>query len=129
MSFTYNITTDRGQVRFEIGDVTYENGPRPADGSASNFADDEVDYWLTAEDSHVMRAVAAACETLARQWAQQPDTRLGPHGESASQIAKAYKDRADELRARYGHGNTTGGYAFAVGTAPTNPAAGTEYSA
>lgn len=132
MSFTYDLdsadATEQlvSKVRFEIGDTVHETGPRP-DGT--NFADDEVEYWLDSEGDHIMRAVAAGLETLARQWSVVPNTNLGPHGESASQIAEAYKGRAAELRTRYGYGNTTRSGAFAIGTVPSDPSVTTgEYS-
>ena len=132
MAFTYDLDhateaiANQSKVRLEIGDTVIDEGPRP---NGANFQDDEVAYWLESEGDHIMRATAAACETLARQWSLIPTTRLGPHGESASDIAKAYAERAKQLREEYGRGNTTGAFAFAVGTVPSNPAdTGGEYS-
>lgn len=38
MAFTYDISTDRGKVRLQLGDTT---------ASAYVFEDDEIDYFLT----------------------------------------------------------------------------------
>ena len=126
MAFTYDIATDRGKVRFEIGDFVSGTGVTT---SGDNFTNAEIDYFLDAEADHIMRAVAAASETLARQWSLVPDTTLGPHGESASQVATAWAERATKLREDYGFGNTTGSFGFAVGTVPSDPSVSTgEYS-
>lgn len=132
MAFTYDISsTDAtelaiSKIRFEIGDHVENTGIRP-DGT--NFADAEVSYWLTLEGSVIMRAVAAACETLARVWSLVSDTTLGPHGESASQLSEAFAKRAETLRQEFGYGDSTRGGAFAVGTVPSDPSVTTgEYS-
>jgi hypothetical protein len=119
MAFTYNLATNRGKVRLELGDHVFDEGIQP---NGDNFDDAELDYFLESEGDHVMRAVAAACENLARQWARQPDSSLGPHSESAGQISMAYEERARKLRSRYGYGNSTASFVVAVGTVPSNPA-------
>ncbi len=107
MSFTYSLTTDTGKVRLEIGDVTSGAGIRP-DGS--NLQDEEIAVWLTREGS-MMRAAAAACEALSRQWATVANTASGPLREDADSVAGKWAARAKELRGAYGHGdaNSTGG--------------------
>ena len=101
MSFTYSLSTDTGKVRLEIGDVTNGAGVRP-DGS--NLQDEEIAVWLTREGS-VMRAAAAACEALSRQWATVANTTSGPLREDADSVAGKWAQRARELRAAYGHGD------------------------
>lgn len=102
MSFTYDLTTDTGKCRLELGDVTADVGVRP-DGS--NLQDEELAVWLTREGG-VMRAVAAACEALSRQWAMVADTSSGPLSESAGAVAGRWAERAKELRSAYGFGDT-----------------------
>ncbi len=101
MSFTYDISTNVGQVRFELGDDTEDSGVKP-DGS--NLSDEEINILLTREDSTVMRAVAAACEALARMYARFVDLSVGPRREALNQASAAYAERAKELRDEYGGG-------------------------
>lgn len=56
MAFTYDVTTDAGKVRLVIPDN---------DSSNYVFEDDEIDAFLTLEDSNVRRAAALALETIA----------------------------------------------------------------
>ena len=104
MAFTYDLTALPGQVRFELGDtvdatVSPGAGVRP-DGS--NFTDAEVDYFLTREGQHVMRAVAAACETLARQWGNAVSITVGSRTEAFDGVASKWADRGRQLRQSYG---------------------------
>lgn len=101
MAFSYDVTTDIGQIRLELGDTTPGAGVRP-DGS--NFSNEELQVWLTREGS-VMCAVAAACEALARQWSSVTTISVGPKSETLSLISKAWADRATELRGLYGYGD------------------------
>ncbi len=102
MSFTYNLSNDTGKVRLEIGDVTSGAGVRP-DGS--NLSDEEIAVWLTREGT-AMRAAAAACEAMSRQWAIVANTASGPLREDADSVAGKWAQRAKELREAYGHGDT-----------------------
>lgn len=101
MAFSYDATTDIGQIRLELGDTTPGAGVRP-DGS--NFSNEELQVWLTREGS-VMCAVAAACEALARQWSSVADLTVGPRSESAGAIAEKWETRAGKLRDAYGYGD------------------------
>ena len=107
MTWTYDIDTNVGKVRLQIGDDTEDSGVRP-DGS--NFSDEELQTFLDREGS-VMRATAGLCETLALQYARMADLRVGPRSESLSQIGKGYERRAGLLRQMYGGGAR----AFSVG--------------
>ena len=102
MTFTYSLSTDTGKVRLEIGDVTSGAGVRP-DGS--NLQDEELAVWLSREGS-VMRAAAAACEALSRQWAIVANTASGPLREDAGAVAGEWAKRAKELRGAYGFGDS-----------------------
>jgi hypothetical protein len=109
MAFTYDLTTDTGKVRLELGDTTGDGrgGVRP-DGQ--NLQDEEIAVWLSREGG-VMRAVAAACEALSRQWSIIADTSSGPLSESAGAVAGKWAERARGLRDAYGFGdvNSAGG--------------------
>ncbi len=100
MGFTYDIglADDVSKVRLELGDEVCGNGIKPDGG---NFDDSELSYWLTREGS-VMRAVAAACEALARSWSKVATLSVGPRREELSQVARSWADRAKELRRQYG---------------------------
>lgn len=106
MAFSYDLTTDVGKLRLEIGDTTTGVGVRP-DGT--NFTDAELGYFLGQEGAVVGRAAARACEVLARSFAGLVDLSVGPRKESLSQAAKAYAERAVELRRQFG-GSAGGAY-------------------
>lgn len=107
--FTYDLTTAVGKIRLEIGDETEGAGAKPDGG---NFTDEELEYFYSQESSSVGRATARACEVLARQYARMCDISVGPRRESLSQAAKAFADRAKELRKQYGGG---AGAAYSAG--------------
>ncbi len=99
-AFSYDLATDVGKVRFELGDTAWNAGVKP-DGS--NLLDAELAMLITRE-GHVMRAVAAACETLARMWSSAVDMATGPHRESLSQAAEAWRKRGQDMRVVWGYG-------------------------
>jgi hypothetical protein len=105
MALTYlgSLTTDLDLVRFEIGDTVSGSGPLP--GSVSNFTDAELNALIAREGSWG-RAAAAACETLARRWAQIADTDSGPIHQALGDRTDMWAKRAQELRALYGGGPT-----------------------
>lgn len=111
MSFSYDLTTDIGQMRLELGDTLKGSGVRP-DGC--NFSNEELKFWLDRE-GHVMRAVAAACESLARQWSSSTTVTVGPYSETLSLIQGNWADRAKNLRTLYGNTpDTAAASSFAV---------------
>ncbi len=89
--FTYFLTDAIGQVRLELGDNVYAAGVLP-DGS--NFSDQEITYYLGANDNDVTRTVGALASVLARRYAMVADVSVGPRSESLSQIAKAWERQA-----------------------------------
>lgn len=105
MTFTYNLASTDGdtlniaKVRLELGDTTSGSGVRP-DGS--NLGDEEIAVWLDREADDVMRATAAACEALSRQWATIADITVGPRREALGKVAERYAERAEQLREQYG---------------------------
>lgn len=107
--FTADSATPIGQVRAWLGDDVEGQGVRP-DGS--NLPDAVITLLLTAEGAAVMRAVAAACELLALQWARAADVTIGPRKESLSQVSKRYAERAAALRAQ--HGGAAAGFAIGM---------------
>lgn len=100
MAFTYDLTTDRGKVRFEVGDYAETSGIRPA---GQNFTDEEVDYALDQEGDSVMKAVARLCEALSREYSAYAGIQLlDGHSEQYRMISSAFAKRASELREQYG---------------------------
>jgi hypothetical protein len=96
MAFTYNdaLATDRDKVRFALGDVSFEAGPRPAD---ANFSDAEIAGLITAEGTW-QRAVAAGFERLAAEWMRYPSFKADGFSLNRSDIAKGYQTQAHEWR-------------------------------
>lgn len=108
--FTTDLSTDVGQVRLELGDEVNGAGVRP-DGR--NLSDAEIQVLLDREGS-IMRAVAAACELLARSWARVANIAIGSRREDLGSVSEQWRRQAAELRAQYGA--ASGGVtAFSVG--------------
>ena len=108
MAFTYlgDLSTNREKVRFYINDRTVDSGPRP---SSANFSDAEIDGLITAEGGSWQRAVAAAFDVLAGEWAVYVDTSIGPRKQSLSQTAAAFEKKAVRWRREHGLGATRAG--------------------
>ena len=107
MAFTYlgTLATNREKVRFHINDRTQGSGPRPSSG---NFTDAELDGLITAEGGSWQKAVAAAFEALAGEWAGYVDTSIGPRKQSYSQAATRYESLAKTWRRRAGSASKAG---------------------
>lgn len=130
-TFTTDTATDIGELRLELGDDTEGDGVKP-DGA--NFTDEQLQVFLDREGS-VMRALAAACENLARRWSRVANITVGPRSEQLGQIAEQWRKRGEELRAQHGGAAIVGafsvmptrvdGYSVAAAEAA---AAGAEYS-
>lgn len=117
MSFTYDLTTDVGKIRLEIGDTTAGDGNGVKPPALANFSDEELTYFHTAEGS-VLAAAARACEVLARMWARsQTSVRLRDYSIDSREKAKEFRELAAELRQR-------SGTLFASGSTPTTKADG-----
>jgi hypothetical protein len=109
MAFTYDLTTETGKLRLEIGDEIQGKGTKP---NGANFEDAELAYFLgkfTGTEAQVQLAAAYACEVLARQWSRHAGTLAIGSGEysEAFRQADAYAARAAELRAEHGGGGQT----------------------
>lgn len=112
MTFSYNLATATGQIRLEIGDTNSatDQGIRP-DGT--NFTDEELAYFYTAEGSNVLAASARACEVVARLWAGAGESvKIRDYQIDTTKKAGYYASMAQTLRARSGS-------LFAGGSAPT----------
>jgi hypothetical protein len=95
MAFTYDLTTNVGQVRLALGDTVSGSGVRP-DGS--NFTDAEIQYFLTQEADSVAGATAAACAALAVAWSNVANLTVGPRREDLGAVAEQYATRAAASR-------------------------------
>lgn len=105
MAFTYDLTTDAGKLRLEIGDTAEDNGPRP---NNANFSDEEIAHFLS-EEGTTGRAAARCCEVLAREWSRKAGSeRLGPRSFARNQ-SDAYQKQADLLRAQHGYPESAAG--------------------
>lgn len=100
MAFTYlgDLSTNRDNVRFYLGDVTENSGPRPSDG---NFTDAEIDGLITLEGSW-QKAVAAGFERLAAEWTRYPNFQADGLRVDRTAIADGYRKDALSWRRRYG---------------------------
>jgi hypothetical protein len=94
MAFTYDITTDVGKVRFQIGDRVENTGVRP-DGT--NFSDEEIEMMLTELNDNILATSARLLSTLSAEWALLTDFAMGPRKESYSQVSKQYGVLASKL--------------------------------
>lgn len=109
MAFYYNLGTDSGRLRLEIGDEVEGKGVKP-DGA--NFSEEELAYFLAqyaGEADAVPLAAAYACEVLSRQWSRYAGTLAVGSGEysEAFRQAESYAARATDLRTEYGGGGRT----------------------
>jgi hypothetical protein len=89
-SFTYDPTTDLGQVRLEIGDT---------DSDSALFTDQEIGVKL-AETSNVLLASAALLDLLATRFAREFDFSEDGQSFKKGSRSAAYAARAQALRNR-----------------------------
>lgn len=108
MGFTYDLTSEIGQVRLLIGDTVLDYGVKPDD---TNYSDEEIQVFLDRSGADVNIAAAEALENLARMWAFEPDVKMGPITEARGKVAKNLREQADKLRQQSGGDST----AFSVG--------------
>lgn len=120
MTFTYNLSSEDedvlaiSKVRMELGDTTENVGVKP---DSSNLSDEEIAVWLEAEEDNVMRAVARACEALARLWTNVSNITVGPRKEELGKVSSDWSKRAEVLRDEYGGSSST---AFSIGLKRTD---------
>jgi len=95
MAFTYDLSTERGQVRFLIPDSNEDS---------HELRDAEIDWFLTAKSNNVRLAAVDACRWLARKYSQQPNFTADGVQWSGSTRAEQYAKRAAELAAEISGG-------------------------
>lgn len=111
MAFTYDLTTDRGVVRFNLGDTIENEGPRP---SKRNFSDAEIDYLIATETAGNTAATALGFETLASEWgAYAIQEREGEVSFDAKEVIDKYFKLANYWRNKPDGG--TGGNSLQAG--------------
>ena len=90
MAFTYDITTDRGKVRFLVQDN---------DATTYVFQDAEIDYLITLAPGNLFIAAAMGCETKGRSQLILPEeTRLGDGTVARRRAASEWLAMAAALR-------------------------------
>lgn len=111
MAFTYDLTTDGGVVRLNIGDTVENSGPRP---DKRNFSDEEIDYLITTETAGLPAATALGFETLASEWgAYTISEREGEVNFDAKEVSDQYFSLANYWRNKPDGG--TGGNSLQAG--------------
>jgi hypothetical protein len=96
MAFTYDLTTNRGKVRFNIADTVENSGPRP---DKRNFSDAEIDHLISTETDGNTAASALGFEILANEWAAYAIMeREGEVSFDAKEVADQYLEIANEWR-------------------------------
>jgi len=99
--WTYDSTipTTKDEVRFVIGDI---------DAGNPLVADAEIAYALSKEGDNILLAGARVCDHLAAMFSARYDFATGKAGSgftaSSSQLAKAYRALAVDLRSRSSQG-------------------------
>lgn len=112
MTFTYGgtLTDNTDRVRFEIGDVVENAGPRPH-ATSTNFSDGEIDSIVTEEGSWGP-AAAKLMEVLANEWtAAAGAVSMADYREDYTARAEYFRKRSQDLRQQYGGGVTVVQYA------------------
>jgi hypothetical protein len=89
MAFSYDLTMDRGKVRFLIDDADY---------SDYELEDAEIDYFLTRSGSSVNAAAVEACFWLARKYAKKASFTADGLSIQNGQKAQIFAERAKELQ-------------------------------
>lgn len=95
MSFTYDTTTSRGQVRLIIGDTDTVTAANQI------FSDAEIDAFLSMEGSVVKLAAACALEAIASKQAYiQKVITVGDLKTDGAKLAAEFRAQAAGLRAQ-----------------------------
>lgn len=95
MTFTYDITTDRGKVRLALGDSVENAGPRPR---KTNFSDTEIDYFLTTQSNGINKSVAMGLDVLGNEWLSYSIAeKEGEIDYDAKDLAESFFARAKDL--------------------------------
>lgn len=106
MAFTYDLTTDRGKVRLNLGDTVENTGPRP---DKRNFTDAEIDHFIDTETEGNNAATASGFETLSSEWASYRITeREGEVSFDGKEVSDNYLKLAKEWRSKPDGGDSGG---------------------
>lgn len=106
MAFTYDLTTDRGKVRLNLGDTVTNAGPRP---DKRNFTDAEIDHFIDTETDGLTAATAFGFEILASEWmAYSIAEREGEVSFDAKGLADSYMTIAKDWRSKPDGGDSGG---------------------
>ena len=97
MAFTYDLSTDRGKVRFLIPDT---------DSASAFLTDEEIDHCLT-QAGTVKLAAVMACNMLARRFAQRVTFEADGLKLQNTQRAQVFAERARDLMAELQGGMST----------------------
>lgn len=99
MSFTYDLETDVGKLRLEIGDNNLSNitGDDRTKWSCV-FTDEEIEYFISKEDT-LNLAAAAALDAIANDKAKLAIREtLGDYTGDLTSLAEKLQKRAESLR-------------------------------
>jgi hypothetical protein len=100
MAFTYNLDTDLGEVRLEIGDNRADPAGILPEGQ--NLSDKEIQHFLDAEGSDIWKAVARCFDVASAAWSAYPtELRLGPESQKIS-AAEYFAAKAVHARSQGG---------------------------
>jgi hypothetical protein len=111
LAFTYDLTTDRGVIRLNLGDTVENAGPRP---DKRNFSDSEIDYLIATETAGNTAATALGFETLASEWgAYTIQEREGEVSFDAKEVSDKFLSLANYWRGKPDGG--TGGKSLTGG--------------
>ena len=88
MAVTYDISTDRGKVRFLVGDTDVDD---------AFLQDDEIDLCLTLTSSVVRDAAVRACRAIMAKLARDIDTGAGGLNSRKTSRFAQYKELLAEL--------------------------------
>lgn len=91
MAFTYDISTDRGKVRFLLGDTNT---------NTSYLADSEIDYLLTKNSSNITAAAMDGALQLSMQFARTPDKKIGDLQLTYKSISSGFMVIYNSLKAK-----------------------------
>lgn len=106
MAFTYDLSTNTGKVRLNLGDTQENVGPRP---DKRNFSDEEIDHFISVESDGNNAATALGFEILASEWTSYALSETeGEVSFNAQMVADKYMIASKFWRAKPG-GGTSGG--------------------
>jgi hypothetical protein len=91
MAFTYDITTNRGKVRFLLGDTV---------STSSYFTDDEIDYLLSKNSSDIDASAMEGALQLSLQFARTPNKKIGDLSLTYQDISNSFLKIYNALKSK-----------------------------